>query len=147
MAKAFDYISGVFSPLIPALAGAGMIKAVLAILTFFEWIDVKGSTYALLNAASSGLFYFLPIFVGILAAKKLGANHYVGGVVAAGLLDPKFTALSEFTGDTTFMGIPLIIANYSSTVFPILMAMVVYAPLEKWLKRVTPDTIQLFLYR
>ncbi|WP_342570110.1 beta-glucoside-specific PTS transporter subunit IIABC [Paenibacillus sp. FSL R5-0749] len=144
MAKVFDYIAGVFTPLIPALAGAGMIKALLAILSVLHWIDVKGSTYAVLNAASSGLFYFLPIFVGISAAKKLGANSFVGGVIAAGLLDPNFTALKESGLDTTFMGIPLILASYSSTVFPILMAMAVYAPLEKWLKRITPDTIQLF---
>lgn len=144
MSKIFGYISGVFSPLIPALAGAGMVKALLAVLSTFNLINIEGSTYAVLNAASSGLFYFLPIFVGILAAKKLGANPYVGGVIAAGLLDPKFTALLESTTDTTFMGIPLIVANYSSTVFPILMAMLVYAPLEKWLKKVTPDTIQLF---
>lgn len=144
MTKVFDYIAGVFTPLIPALAGAGMIKALLAILSALHWIDVEGSTYAVLNAASSGLFYFLPIFVGISAAKRLGANSFVGGVIAAGLLDPNFTALKESGLDTTFMGIPLILASYSSTVFPILMAIAVYAPLEKWLKRITPDTIQLF---
>jgi beta-glucoside PTS system EIICBA component len=144
MAKVFDYISGAFTPLIPALAGAGMIKALLAVLTTFNWINVEGTTYAVLNGASSGLFYFLPILVGISAAKKLGANPYVGGVVAAGLLDPNFTALLEKTGDINFIGIPLIVSDYSSTVFPILIAMAVFAPFERWLKRVTPDTVQLF---
>ncbi|WP_041089469.1 beta-glucoside-specific PTS transporter subunit IIABC [Jeotgalibacillus soli] len=144
MANVFEYISGTFTPLIPALAGAGMIKALLAVLTILNWINVEGSTYAVLNGASSGLFYFLPIFVGVSAARKLGANPYVAGVIAAGLLDPNFTALIESTGDTTFMGIPLIAASYSTTVFPILIAMAVYAPLERWLKRISPDTIQLF---
>ncbi|MEH7224077.1 beta-glucoside-specific PTS transporter subunit IIABC [Bacillus sp. JJ1566] len=144
IAKVFEYISGTFSPLISTLAGAGMIKAILAVLTTLNWIDTEGTTYAVLNAASSGLFYFLPIFVGIFAAKKLGANPVVGGVVAAGLLDSNFTALLERTGDITFIGIPLIVADYSSSVFPILIAMAVYAPFERWLKRITPDTIQLF---
>ncbi|MFS0821181.1 beta-glucoside-specific PTS transporter subunit IIABC [Bacillus sp. 1P02SD] len=144
IAKVFEYISGTFSPLIPALAGAGMIKALLAVLTALNWIDVEGTTYSVLNAASSGLFYFLPILVGISAAKKLGANPFVGGVIAAGLLDPNFTALLERTDGTSFLGIPLIVSDYSSTVFPLLIAMAVYAPLERWLKRVTPDTIQLF---
>lgn len=144
MAKVFEYISGTFTPLIPALAGVGMIKALLAVLTIFNWINVDGTTYAVLNGASSGLFYFLPIFVGISAAKKLGANPFVAGVIAAGLLDPNFTALLERTDDITFMGIPLIVSNYSSTVFPILIAIAVYAPFERWLKRVSPDTIQLF---
>lgn len=143
-AKVFEYISGTFSPLIPALAGAGMIKALLAVLDILNLIDVKGTTYAVLNAASSGLFYFLPIFVGISAAKKLNANPFVGGAIAAGLLDPNFAGLLKVTGDVSFMGIPLILSDYSSTVFPLLIAMVVYAPLERLLKKYTPDTIQLF---
>ena len=144
ISKIFDYISGTFSPLIPALAGAGMIKAILAVLSMLNWIDVEGTTYAVLNAASSGLFYFLPIFIGISAAKKLNANPFVGGAIAAGLLDPNFTALLEHTGDISFMSIPLVATDYASTVFPLLIAMAIYAPLERSLKKYTPDTIQLF---
>ncbi|MBP2076389.1 beta-glucoside-specific PTS transporter subunit IIABC [Oceanobacillus polygoni] len=144
VSRVFEYISGTFSPLIPALAGAGMIKALLAVLSLLNWIDVEGTTYAVLNAASSGLFYFLPIFVGISAAKKLNANPFVGGTIAAGLLDPNFTALLASTGDVSFMGIPLVMSDYASTVFPLLIAMAIYAPIERIVKRYTPDTIQLF---
>src|SRR5690625_920934 len=144
VAKVFDYISGTLTPLIPALAGAGMIKALLAVLSMLNWIDVEGTTYAVLDAASGGLFYFLPIFIGISAAKKLNANPFVGGTIAAGLMDPNFTALIEYTGDVGFLGIPLIASDYSSTVFTLLLAMAVYAPLERLIKRYTPDTIQLF---
>lgn len=143
-ARVFEYISGTFSPLIPALAGAGMIKALLAILSMLDWINVEGTTYAVLNAASSGLFYFLPIFIGISAARQLNANPFVGGTIAAGLLDPNFTALLGHTGDISFMSIPLIVTDYTSTVFPLLIAMAIYAPLERFIKKYTPDTIQLF---
>ncbi|TCP21506.1 PTS system beta-glucoside-specific IIA component (Glc family) /PTS system beta-glucoside-specific IIB component (Glc family) /PTS system beta-glucoside-specific IIC component (Glc family) [Scopulibacillus darangshiensis] len=144
MAKIFEYISGTFSPLIPAMAGAGMIKALLAILAIINWIDVDGATYAVLNAASSGFFYFLPIFVGVSAARKLNVNPFIGGAIAAGLLEPHFTALIKHSGDISFMTIPLVPMDYASTVFPMLIAMVVYAPLERFVKRYTPDTIQLF---
>lgn len=142
--KVFEYISGTFSPLIPALAGAGMIKALLAILTLLHWIDVEGSTYAVLNAASGGIFFFLPIFVGITASLKLGANPYVGGAIGAGLLEPSFTQLLEHGTRSEFLNLPLILTNYSSTVFPLLIAIVVYALLEKWLRKVTPGVLQLF---
>ncbi len=144
IAKVFEYISGTFSPLIPALAGAGMIKALLAVLTMLRWMDAEGTTYSVLNAASSGLFYFLPIFVGISAAKKLNVNPFVGGTIAAGLLDPNFTVLLDHSGDLSFMGIPFIATDYTSTVFPLLIAMAIYAPLERLAKKYTPDTIQLF---
>ncbi|MCM3651519.1 beta-glucoside-specific PTS transporter subunit IIABC [Metabacillus litoralis] len=142
--KVFEYISGTFSPLIPALAGAGMIKALLAILTLLHWIDVEGSTYAVLNAASGGIFFFLPIFVGITASLKLGANPYIGGAIGAGLLEPSFTQLLENGTRSEFLNLPLILTNYSSTVFPLLIAIVVYALLEKWLRKVTPGVLQLF---
>ena len=144
VAKVFEYISGTFSPLIPALAGAGMIKALLAVLDMLNLINIEGSTYSVLNAASSGLFYFLPIFVGISAARKLNVNPFVGGTIAAGLLDPNFTALLTSTGKVDFMGIPLVMSDYASTVFPMLIAIALYAPLEKFVKKFTPDTIQLF---
>ena len=144
MSKIFEYISGTFSPLVPALAGAGMIKALLAILDILNLIDINGTTYSVLNAASSGLFYFLPIFVAISAAKKLNANPFVGGAIGAGLLDPNFTAMLKADGQVSFMNIPLIVTDYSSTVFPLLIAMAVYAPLERFVKKRTPDTIQLF---
>lgn len=145
VSKVFEYISGTFSPLIPAIAGAGMIKALLAILTLLNWIDVEGSTYSVLNAASSGVFFFLPIFVGITAALKLGANPYVGGAIGAGLLEPSFTALLEHGTRSEFLNLPLILTNYSSTVFPMLIAIAIFALLEKWVKKVTPSVLTLFL--
>lgn len=144
ISKVFKYISGTFSPLIPALTGAGMIKALLAVLSVLNLIDVNGTTYAVLNAASSGLFTFLPIFVGISAAKHLGANPFVGGVIGAALLDPTYTTLLELEGSLSFAGIPLVATNYASTVFPMLIAMAIYAPLERIIRKYTPDVISLF---
>jgi len=144
LAKVFEYISGTFSPLIPSLAGAGMVKALLAVLTMFNWLSEESATYAVLDAASNGLFYFFPIFVGISAAKFLNANPYVGGIIGAGLLEPSFTSLMDSSQNLDFLGIPLIISDYSTTVFPLLVAIAFFAPLERFLKKYTPDTIQLF---
>lgn len=142
--KIFEYISGTFSPLIPAMTGAGMIKALLAVVSIFSLMDTEGATYAVLNAASSGFFTLLPIFVGITAAKQLNANPFVGGAIAAALLDPSYTALLDAQEGLRFMGLPLVVTDYASTVFPILLAMALYAPLERFLKKYTPDTISLF---
>ena len=140
----FEYISGTFSPLIPALAGAGMVKALLAILDLFPWWSDTSTTAAVLQAASTGLFYFFPIFVAISAGKYFKVNPWVAGVIGAALLEPNFTALAEAGGNLSFMGIPLLMSNYSQTVFPMLVAIAIYAPLERFLKKYIPDTIQLF---
>lgn len=140
----FEYISGTFSPLIPALAGAGMVKALLAILNLFSFWDPESTTGLVLHAASNGLFYFFPIFVAISAGKYFKVNPWVAGVIGASLLDPSFTGLAEVGGNLNFMGIPLLISDYSQTVFPMLVAIAIYAPLERFLKKYIPDTIQLF---
>lgn len=140
----FEYISGTFSPLIPALAGSGMIKALLAVLALFPSWDATSTTGAVLTAASNGLFYFFPIFVAISAGKFLKVNPWVAGVIGAALLDPSFTGLLETGGDLTFAGLPLLVSDYSQTVFPMLVAIAIYAPFERFLKKYIPDTIQLF---
>lgn len=140
----FEYISGTFSPLIPALAGSGMIKALLAVLALFPSWDATSTTGAVLTAASNGLFYFFPIFVAISAGKFLKVNPWVAGVIGAALLDPSFTGLLSASGDLTFAGVPLLVSDYSQTVFPMLVAIAIYAPFERFLKKYIPDTIQLF---
>lgn len=42
--KVIDFVSGSFGPVVPALAGAGMIKAVLALIILFEWISNESQT-------------------------------------------------------------------------------------------------------
>lgn len=139
----FEIISGAFSPLIPALAGSGMIKAVLTILTQFHLMSDASSTYAILSAASNAVFYFLPIFLGITLAKKLNSNMYVGGVIGAALLEPQFTALID-NADATFFNIPIQAVDYAATLFPIFVAIFIYQYVEKLLKKITPKDIQLF---
>lgn len=139
----FEIISGAFSPLIPAMAGSGMIKALLTVLVQFNLLSDSSSTYAVLSAASNAIFYFLPIFLGITLAKKLGGNMYVGGAIGAALLEPSFTGLME-EGHIDFVGIPLEVIDYATTIFPIFIAMAIYAYLDKLLKKVIYKDIQLF---
>lgn len=142
--KIFDIISGSFSPLLGALAGAGMIKGLLIVLSTFNILSANSGTYHILSAAGNAVFYFLPILLGVTISSKLGANQYVGATIGAALLEPNFTSLiAEKT--TNFFGIPVITMDYSATVFPIFVAICIFAVLEKFLKRVIHKDIQMFL--
>lgn len=142
--RIFEVVSGSFSPLIGAMAGSGMIKALLAVLTMMGWMDATSSTYLVLAAAANSVFYFLPVLLGISAANKMGANGYVGGAIGAALLEPNFTGLIG-SHTATFFGIPVVAINYASTVFPVFIAVAILAVLEKFLKRVCPHNIQMFM--
>lgn len=139
----FDVISRSFSPLLGALAGAGMLKALLSVLVMAGWLSAESGTYLILSAAGNAVFYFLPILLGITLSFRLGANPYVGGSIGGALLEPNLTGLIE--NGTSFLGIPAIIVDYSASVFPVFIAICMYALLEKGLKKVIHKDFQMFL--
>ncbi|MDQ0174875.1 beta-glucoside-specific PTS transporter subunit IIABC [Bacillus chungangensis] len=145
LSKVFEIISGGFSPLIPALAGSGMLKALLTILTEFGVLSYESGTFAVLSAAANAVFYFLPIFLGITLSMKLGANPYVGGVIGAALLEPNLTSLLDAGASTDFLGIPVILVDYSASVFPIFIAIGIYSLVDKLLKKIIHKDLQLFV--
>jgi len=138
-------ISGSFAPILGVLAGSGLITALLAVLTKAGWMSPKGGTYAIFSATGHAVFYFLPIFLGTTLAKKLGANPFVGGTIGAALLEPHFADLVKAGTKVDFIGIPVLLMNYSSTVFPIFIAVSIYALLEHFLKKVIHKDFQMFV--
>ncbi|WP_427180228.1 beta-glucoside-specific PTS transporter subunit IIABC [Paenibacillus sp. TC-CSREp1] len=140
----FDFISGIFTPILPAITGAGMIKGIVAILVALGWLSDKSSTYTILSAIGDGAFYFLPIILAISAARKLGSNMFIAAALAAGIMHPTITALLA-QGDTTFIGIKVIAATYSSTVIPIILAVWIASYVEKAVDRITHASLKLLV--
>lgn len=140
----FDFISGMFTPILPAIAGAGMIKGIVSILVALGWMTNTSSTYIILSAVGDGAFYFLPIILAISAAKKMGSNVYVGAALAAGLMHPTITALLQ-EGNTSFAGITVIATSYASSVIPIVIAIWIAAYVERAIDRITHSSLKLIV--
>lgn len=134
--RIFNTISGTFTPLIPVICGSGLLKALLIVLVMLGWLSADSGTYAILSAAANAVFYFLPILIAVTLALKLGVSPYVSAVIAAALLEPNFTSLSEAGDVSSFAGIPVVLIDYSSTVLPVFAAVCIYSLLEKFLKKV-----------
>ena len=144
MSKVFDIISGSLSPLIGVMAGSGILKAILVILTMSDMLSEQSSTYLILSAISNAVFYFLPVLLGVSAAIKMGANAYIGGTIGAAIMEPNFTGLiGNATAD--FIGIPVMAISYASSVFPIFIAVFFLSYLERFLRKTCPDNIQMFM--
>ncbi|MFC9709360.1 beta-glucoside-specific PTS transporter subunit IIABC [Paenibacillus sp. NPDC056933] len=141
----FDFISGIFTPILPAITGAGMIKGIVAILVAVGWLSETSSTYIILSAIGDGAFYFLPIILAISAARKLGSNMYIAAALAAGIMHPSITALLADGHNSSFMGITVIAATYSSTVIPIVLAVWIASYVEKAVDRVTHASLKLLI--
>jgi PTS system beta-glucosides-specific IIC component len=115
-------ISTIFLPSLWPLAGAGLLKALLAMATTFHWLDAASTSYTILNAAGDGLFTFLPIFLAVNAAKRFKTNQFTSMAIAAALCYPAITALAASPDPVTFFGIPVIMVTYTSSVIPIIVA-------------------------
>ena len=72
--RLFGFVSGCMTPMLPAMLGAGMLKVVLTLLTTFCGMDANSSTYILIFAFADAFFTFLPIFMGVTIAKKMGGS-------------------------------------------------------------------------
>lgn len=72
--RLFGFVAGCMTPMLPAMLGAGMLKVVLTLLTTFAGMSTESSTYILLYSFADCFFMFLPVFMGITIAKKMGGN-------------------------------------------------------------------------
>ena len=131
LSVAIDTISGIFLPFIGAFMATGLLKGILVILTTVGALSAESTTYTLLFSLADGMLTFLPVFLAHTAGKKFGANPYVSMAIAAALVHPNITALFGGGAPVSFVGIPVTLINYQSSVIPIVVAVFLQAKLEK----------------
>lgn len=139
-----DIISGIFTPLLGAMAGVGILKGILILLLAFNWLKEDSGTYQVLFAASDSLFYFLPLILGITAARKFGTDPYVAFVVAGALVYPDLITSYESGVELTFLHIPIYLTNYATSVIPIILTVFVMSKIEPLLNKIFPSAIKTF---
>lgn len=152
-------ISGLFMPLLGLLAAAGMLKGFTVFLTSFEFIEMNSGTYQILNVLSDAFFYFMPIFLGSTAAKNFKmSNEYTGMAIGAALLYPTLETMRSgevlyelFSGTifaspihVEFLGLPVILVNYATSIIPVILAVWVASKIEKVLLRIVPTIFKSF---
>ena len=154
-------ISSILVPTLGALTAAGILKGVASFLALenIGVLDPNGGLYMLMYAAGDGLFYFLPILLGFSAAKKFHCNPYVGATIGAALVYPAMVNIAStlpaagtvFTGTAfemsyynKFLGIPIIMpgSGYTSSVFPVIIAVLVASKIEKWCQNHIADSVR-----
>lgn len=142
--KVLDTIAGIFTPIIPAITGAGMLKCVLALLVSFKLIDTSSQNYYILNFMSDAAFYFMPFLLASSAAKKFKCNSYMAMMIAGVILHPNFAALKTAGESVKFIGFPITLASYSSSVIPIILGVWFMSFVEPIADRVSPNVIKFF---
>ncbi|WP_426462247.1 beta-glucoside-specific PTS transporter subunit IIABC [Staphylococcus equorum] len=147
--KLLDIIASIFTPIIPVLAGSGMIKALIAIIDTFNITSPESQVHQILTFMGDAGFYFLPVILAVSAAKKFEVNQYIAIVIGGVLLHPSFIEMVNHTQKTgegiSFLGLPIGAVNYASTVIPIILAIWFMSFVETQLNKVVPKVVKVIL--
>ena len=130
-------ITSTMTPVINILGAAGVLKGLLSLLTTIGVLASDSGAYLILNALGDSLFYFFPIILGFSAGKRLGCTPYIPAVIGGALVYPSVVAAASGDALNVF-GIPLVLVNYTSTVFPIIIAAWLCSLVEPRVDKVLP---------
>lgn len=138
-----DFISSTFGPITPVITGAGMIRALLAILNLFNLVSPESQTYIIVDFMAGAVFYFLPFFLAFSAAQKLKTSPYIATALAGILLHPVFIEMVAAGEPVSLFGMPVRLVGYASSVVPILLIVFAQSYIEKGLRKIIPDAIKI----
>lgn len=141
-------LSNIFVPIIPAIVASGLLMGLLGMVKTYGWVNPDNALYIMLDMCSSAAFIILPILIGFTAAREFGGNPFLGATLGGILTHPALTnAWGVAAGFHTmnFFGIEVAMIGYQGTVFPVLLAVWFMSMLEKQLRRVIPDALDLIL--
>ncbi|QAA34828.1 sucrose-specific PTS transporter subunit IIBC [Clostridium manihotivorum] len=142
-------LSNIFVPIIPAIVASGLLMGVLGMCTKFGWLDGKSGMFQLLDMFSNAAFVFLPVLIAFSAAKEFGANPYLAAALGGILIHPNLqNAWNVGTGIEKYInifGFNVGMVGYQGTVLPILIAVWVMSYIEKGLRKIVPNVLDILL--
>ena len=140
-------LSDIFVPIIPALVAGGLLMALRNFLTSAGLFGpksleemypaIKGLS-AMIQLMSAAPFMFLPILVGISAAKRFGANIFLGAAIGMIMTTPDLGGATKFWD---IFGYNVAQTNYAYQVIPVLAAIWILAHLEKFFHKKLPSAV------
>lgn len=168
--RALKSVGDVFVPILPAIVASGLMMGVVEALGKAIPSFAETDWYAFLDMVANTAFAFLPVIVAVSAARVFGANVYLAAVlglmmVHTGLLNgwnvgSPDAINSFFRIDTGVIPTWNLFGNihigdyvlgsisrhgYQGHVIPVMLAIWIMSKIEKWLHKVVPEMIDLFV--
>lgn len=141
-------LSNIFVPIIPAIVASGLLMGLLGMVKTYGWVNADSALFVMLDMFSSAAFIILPILIGFTAAREFGGNPYLGATLGGILTHPALTNAWGVAGGfktMDFFGLDVAMIGYQGTVFPVLLAVWFMSHIEKRLRKVIPNALDLIL--
>lgn len=134
-----EMISSIFSPVLPAIIGGGLMKGIVPVLTLTGALSAKSDTYTILSIIGDAAFYFLPILIAYSAAKYFKTDIVLSMAVVAALIYP---TIATGTAPLKFLGfIPVPTQSYASSLIPAILTVWVLSYVHRFLKKYIPNLV------
>lgn len=145
-----ETISGIFTPIIPALVGCGMMKCLSSLMTTTGMVDPSIGFITIFNMIADCVFYFMPFFLAVSAARKFKTNEYLAVALAGCLLHPTILDAASKIAQTgvdriSFLGLPILLVKYTSTVIPIILSVWLLSYVYRFVEKIVPDMIKVLI--
>ena len=141
----FETISAIILPVIPAMAGTGILKGVVTIMTSYLGFASDDVLIQVLTMAADSVFYFLPFFLAWSSAKRFKTDIAMALVIAGILLYPTMTAGQSAGSDPMYLFgvLPIPFAKYSASSIPIILSVWVMSYVYKYVDKFIPKMLRL----
>ena len=139
VAAGANHLSSCMSPLIPVIIAGSLLKLLHLLLGIAGL--AAGPTGELVRIMGDAPFYFLPVLVSVTAAQHFGADLFYALGAACMLMTPDFLALVQGTEPVSFLGIPVVHANYAYNVLPVILLVWLIARLEPRARKHFPKAL------
>lgn len=150
--RAVKTLGDVFVPIIPAIVASGLLMGLLEGLCKMFPAMAGSGTYTIIHLFSNAAFVFLPVLIGISAAKVFGGNLFLGAVIGMIMIHPDLLnawnvagAESVPTAGAWFGLYDIQLVGYQGHVIPVVIAVWFMSALEKKLHKIVPEMIDLFV--
>lgn len=140
-------VVSIFSPLLPLLAGAGLLRGFTILANEIGWLPTESSTNVLLTLAATSVFYFLPLLIAVTSAKRFTTSPYIAMAIMGALIMPDFIGLVKGDGGNTitFLGIAIPVFNYTSQIIPAILTTWLQSKMELFMKKKIPNSLHMIV--
>ncbi|MCH4284815.1 MULTISPECIES: beta-glucoside-specific PTS transporter subunit IIABC [Bacillota] len=140
----FETMAAIFLPVVPVLAGTGMVKGLITILTSFCGVDPASEMITVLTIVGDCVFYFFPFLVAWSASKRFKTDTACAMALAGALLYPTMTAgLAQGLDPLHFLGMPIPFVKYAASSIPIILSVWVMSYVYKYVDKFVPKFLRL----
>lgn len=128
-----DLVTNIFTPILPALIGAGMIRALLMLATSVFGLSTENGVYIVINEIYNAVFSFMPVYLAYTSAKKFKCNPYIAVAIALTMVSPTIQGAVQGETGLSLFGFQVLFPaqGYGSSVIPIIITIYFMSRVEK----------------